>query len=215
MLWGNSFLSWPKNFAFVTSVAKYHLNFCDIQQGAGCFTTMIRDLMVSPKTYLEGKKAVVIPISVSWLSIVKFWNIKEMEANLIKNKNLTKKIPVSLPDSDFKDESIDKKAKEIGVEGVCYSITPKDGLHIPLPEITMNADSVYAIEISYYNKSSLTIQYGETSVTTMQAAMFVIETNEFDYDQDVGEIVIHAKQNDFIFIEKIDICEYRKTAQSK
>jgi len=215
VLWGNSFLSWPKNFAFVTSVAKYHLNFCDIQQGAGCFTTMIRDLMVSPKTYLEGKKAVVIPISVPWLSITKFWNIKEMEANLIKNNNLTKRIPVSLPDSDFKDESIDKKAKEIGAEGVCYSITPKDGLHIPLPEITMNPDSVYAVEISYYNKSSLMIQYGETSVTTTQPGMFVIETNEFDYDQDAGEIVIQAKQNDLIFIEKIDICEYRKTARSK
>lgn len=207
-LWGNSFLAWPKNWAFVTSVAKYHLNFCEIQWGAGCFTTMIRDLLISPEEYVKNKKVLVMPIAVSMLNDRKIWNIRDMEKKLKKDNNLTKRFSVALPSGDIEESDISNLAQNAGVEGKCY-VVGKDGLILGLPEIEIKPDSSYEIEISYYNNYSLSLSYRGKRTMIPAPAQFVIETMNIPYAQGSTIIFNAPGQNRKIFIHKIEICEYK------
>ena len=181
LLWGNSFLDWPKNQAFMTAVAKYHLNFCDRRHGAGCFTSMIRDLLLSPQQYIKGKKVMVIPVSVFMFRDYKIWNIGDMEKQIQRQENIVDTVAVQLPAGKKLPPDIEIFLKEHNIKGEYYPLPPH-GLHINIPEIKTRTEHLYGLKVTYYNQYSLYCQYGIGKYAIASPAQFTIETLTLPYD---------------------------------
>jgi len=105
ILWGNSFLNWPKNHALVTAVAKHALIFPEMRHGSGCFTTMLKDLLLQPEFFLRDKQVMIIPISVEMITPCKFWNIRDLD-DMLKASSATSVVRnIKLPESIEGDEA--------------------------------------------------------------------------------------------------------------
>jgi len=217
LTWGNSFLSWPKNWAFVTALAKYSLQFSTICYGAGCYTTMLKNLLMDPEAFLTGKKVMIIPINVDMIEDYKIWNIATLDQRFSEKSRTLKTIPVKIPESESNEETsaVRQLAQKDKVNGVAYYILKEKPLEIELPEITKKSGCSYYVNVCFYDQNRVKIQLNQNEFYTSQSSLFAIDLARFPYEGKSILRISAVHKSAVLFISSIEIAEIRNDEAQK
>lgn len=210
VMWGNSFLNWPKNHALVTAVAKHALMFPEIRNGSGCFTTMLKDLLLNPDFFLRGKRVLIMPVSTEMIAVSQFWNIRELDETLKIGAAASVTGNIGLPPGIGTPEAHRMLRISRGAEagGTAYMIGKKP-LTVSIPGAA--GKRAQYIRITLMHNRQLNIRYGRTEKMLMQPGGLIYETVYFPYDLKAGEIVLQSKSSSCaLLVKEISLLEVRQ-----